>query len=282
MKRKIPKGRGRRARRPLWLMAPALLGFGLFYLAPFGVSVYYSLLENMFSRRFAGLENYAHILQDEYYLLALGNTAVFTCVAVPLGVALGFLLAALLQGARGTMARLRGVFLLPMLLPSAAVVLSIGVVFAQDGVIWRLLGYGAMDMRWALYVFYIWKNAGLFMMLFMAGFAGIDPQLYEAAALDGCSRFRQHLAITLPLSIPTVIFVTVLAIVNALKIFKEAYLLYGAYPSREIYMVQHYMNHQFETLHYQNLTSAAIVFALGVYVLVALGMFLAKRLTKED
>lgn len=271
----------RRTSRPIWLLIPALVGFGVFYLAPFAVSVGYSLLENMFSRAFVGLTNYAHILRDEYYLLALKNTAVFTAIAVPVGVAVGFVLAALLKGAQGAVARLRGVLLLPMLLPSAAVVLVMGALFARDGILWRVLGYDAMDMRWSLYVFYIWKNSGLFMLLFLAGFSGIDPQLYEAAALDGCSRFRQHIAITLPLSIPTVIFVTVLAVVNALKIFKEAYLLYGAYPSREIYMVQHYMNHQFETLHYQNLTAAAIVFALIIYMLVGLGMLAARRLTRE-
>ena len=104
----------------------------------------------------------------------------------------------------------------------------------------------------------------------------MHPSLYEYASLEGAGWWRQAFRITLPQVLPTAFMVFVLAWVNAFKIFKEVYFIGGPYPEESLYTLQNYMNNMYGKLNYQNVTTAAYIFALIVFVLFGI-LFLTQR-----
>ena len=118
-------------------------------------------------------------------------------------------------------------------------------------------------------VLFLWKNLGYFMILFMAALNNIPKTLLEVADVEGASAAHKFFKIKLRYLSPTVLFVTILSIINAFKVFREIYLLTGDYPFTGLYMMQHFMNNMFRELDYQRLSAAAVILALAMIVLIA-------------
>lgn len=273
-------------KKQLWLLVPGLLGFLLFYLAPFIYSFYFSMVDNTFNRKFVRLSNFVMVIKNKYFRLALKNTFEFTGVGVPILVFISFILAILMVNQSDRMSVARMAFVIPILLPSAAIVAIWQILFCENSFIIKSL---TNNITWfhniglykiPIYLFFIWKSAGYNMILFISGLLSIPHDIYEACEMDGASGLKKHLYITFPLLLPTTFFVFIISMVNSFKIFKEVYLLYGAYPDTSIYFVQHYMNNHFHKLNYQNLATGAIIFAIIVYIIVALGYKAENRLSK--
>ena len=264
------------------LALPLAICFGIFYVFPFAYSFYYAVVDSAFSHDFVGLRNFASILANEYYQLALHNTFAFVLTGTPILVSVSLLLSTSLYGMRGDCSLIRCLFILPMLLPTASVVPFIKQVFTStnsDVLSFLQQAYipESLIITLPVYFLYIWKNAGLNILLFISTYTAIPYEIYEAAAIDGAGRMIRFTCITLPLIRPTLFYVILLSIVQALRIFKEAYLLYGAYPHRTIYMVQHYMNNHFYKLNYQLLTAGAIFFATIVYIIIAIAYRIERK-----
>lgn len=243
---------------------PLIALFLLFYIVPLAGSLRYSFTESAFSARFVGLKNYIETISNRNFRLSVKNTAQLLVIGVPLLIGISLLLALLMQRAGERLEVLRCLLVLPMLLPSAAV----ADVFGKMG------AYGA---RLPVIMIYIWKNAGFLMILFLAAFSMIPREIYEAAALDGAGRARMFFSFTLPLIVPSLLFAVLLAMAYNLRLFREAYLLYGAYPAAEMYLTQHYMNNHFEKLNYQKLTTAASLFFAALFVVVGAGVRIAEK-----
>jgi len=258
-------------------LGPSLVGFSVFYLVPFAGGVVYSLLDSPVRGRFVGLANYAALLASRAFLTALRNTALFSALCLPLAVALSLVLALLLVGRSRHVRTFRLVFITPLVVPIASVALvwqlGLGRWGALNGMLVRL-GMSPVDWmntpwsRVALLALYLWKNLGYGMVLFLVGLQAIPGEYYEAAAMDGAGRWRRFRSITCVYLTPTAFFVLIISIVNSFKVFREAYLMAGAYPDERIYMLQHYMNNTFRSLDYQRLTSAAVLMAAAVYLIV--------------
>ncbi len=260
------------------LLIPGLAGVMIFYVIPFFASVYYSLVEGTFSSKFAGISNYVSIFSNRYFRLALANTLEFTSVAVPATVFISFIVALLLVSRVKKFLAVRMAFIVPVLLPSAAVIFFWQMIF-PDGI---FSGMVTGKLVWLpVYLLFIWKNTGLNMILFIAAFASIPADIYEAAALDGASALKKHFYITTPLVMPATLFVIMITTVNSFRIFKEIYLLYGSYPAESMYTLQNYMNNHFLKMNYQNLAAAAIIFFLIVYAIVAAGLGTGSLLEKR-
>lgn len=265
----------------VWLLLlPGLSGIMLFYVAPFFGGIYYSLMDGSFQNRFVGLANYQRVLNNSIFQLGLKNTWELSLLCAPIIWILSFALAAMLKmlGERRA-TPFRNILLLPYLMPSSAMLLIWLTMFDYGGVINRLvvaLGLervywlDGMALRTPVVMLYIWKNLGFSVVLFASALASVHPSLYEYASLEGAGWFVQSFRITLPQILPTAFLVFVLAWVNAFKIFKEVYFISGSYPSDQIYTLQHFMNNKFAKLDYQDVTTAAYLFAVGVIVLFAL------------
>ena len=122
---------------------------------------------------------------------------------------------------------------------------------------------------WVLTVCYIWKNLGYDIILWLAGLSGISKEQYDAAKVQGAGEWACFWYITLPQLKETAFVAGVLSFVNALRVFREAYLLAGNYPHKSIYMLQHLFNNWFVSLDIQKMTAAAVML-----VIVTTGMLI--------
>jgi multiple sugar transport system permease protein len=119
-----------------------------------------------------------------------------------------------------------------------------------------------------LLVLYIWKNSGYNIILFLAALNAIPTAYYEAADLDGAGKFRQLFGITLPLIVPYLFFIVVISVINSFKSFREAFILFGSHPHQSIYMIQHFMNNNFQNLNYIRLSVGAILIFTVIFTLM--------------
>lgn len=240
-------GGGKLNRRLVALALPCMAGMLLFYLIPLIGSARYSLMDSVFTQRFVGLENYRTVLCNRNFRMGVCNTAALIALGVPAVFAASLLLALFVQRHGSALHTLRATLLLPMLLPSAAV---------ADA--FQKLPLGAP--RSVLLSIYLWKNAGFLMLIFLAALQSVPAALYEAAALDGAGVRAMLFHITLPSIAGSAGFAAVLAAAYNLRLFREAYLLYGDYPAEGAYLLQHYMNNHFYKLQYPILAAAALLF----------------------
>ena len=269
---------------------PSFAGMLVFYISPFGVIVYYSLIRGVADHGFAGLQNYRNVIQNGAFQIAVKNTAVFSAVAVPGAVILAMVLALMLEARIPWKSQFRTFFLSPMMVPVASIILIWQVLFHSNGVVNELLvrlGGGKIDWLksdWSIVVIVLlfwWKNLGYNMILFMAALNNIPKELLEVAEVEGASKAYQFFHIKLRYLSPTVLFVTILSIINSFKVFREIYLLTGNYPYESLYMLQHFMNNMFRDVDYQRLSAAAVLLAIAIIILIAL-LFLAEDAFGKD
>lgn len=271
-------------------LAPSLLGVLIFFVLPFLVVIYYSFVENPISKRFVGLTNYINVLHNSAFRTAVGNTLLFSLIAVPLAVILGMMLAFLLDAGIPMRSQLRSAFLTPLMVPIASIVLIFQVLFDYNGVVNEvIMKFGAPRIDWlkssagllVIIILFLWKNLGYNMILFLSAMGNIPKDVVEVAQLDGANRFQIFWHVKLRYLSPMVLFTTILSIINSFKVFREVYLLTGEYPFGALYMLQHYMNNTFASADYQKLSTAAIYMSLVMIVIIGL-MFLAENRYGKD
>ncbi|MBM7563980.1 carbohydrate ABC transporter permease [Paenibacillus sacheonensis] len=275
----------REAAAVLAFLGPSLAGFLLFYVVPFGAVVYYSFVDTPIEGHYVGWDNYRQLWESASFRKAFGNSVAFAGVSVPVLFAVSLGLALLLIGAMPLRRTFRTVFLLPLVVPVASIALVWQALFHWNGAINGLaakMGYVPVDWmnsRWSFAVMlavYVWKNAGYNLILFLAGLASVPAEQYEAASIDGAGRWRRFRSITWPGLVPVSFFVAVMSIVGSFKVFRETYVVAGAYPNDAIYTLQHFMNNQFQSLDYSKLTSAAVLLSLVIGMTVFV-LFRAER-----
>lgn len=272
-----------------WLI-PNLIGVIIFFIVPFCVVLYYSVLDNPIFSNFVGLNNFVKLFSNSAFLKASRNTAIFSAIAVPLSVVLSLWMAFALNSKIPGKSWLRSCFLCPLMVPIASVVLVWQVIFHYHGTLNRILTMTGTDpvdwfnTSWAyllLTIMFLWKTLGYNMILFMSAIAGIPRDIIEVAELEGASGWYTFLHIKLRYLSPTILFVTILSIISSFKMFREVYLLTGDHPSESMYLLQHFMNNTFKSLDYQKLSSAAVLLSIVMVVIIGI-LFLIERTYGED
>lgn len=292
MKKKSKDQCGRRRERIFSnaCIIPSFAGVMAFFLIPFGIVVLYSLVNNPVMMDFVGAENFKSLFVNTAFRTAAKNTAAFSAAAVPLAVILSLGLAMLLDAKIPGKSVFRTFFLSPLMVPTASVVLVWQVLFHNNGTINQILEFfGADSVDWlksqygqvVIVCMFLWKNLGYNMILFMAALAGIPKDIIEVAELEGAGGFYKFVHIKLRYLSPTMLFVLILSLINSFKIFREVYLLTGDYPYDKLYMLQHFMNNTFNSLDYQKLSAAAVVFSLVMAVIIAV-LMIAENKFGED
>ncbi|MDD7429315.1 MAG: sugar ABC transporter permease [Oscillospiraceae bacterium] len=259
-------------------MVPSIAGVLIFFILPFFTVVYYSAVDNPITHEFVGFENFKALFGNKAFIAAAKNTAVLSLITVPPAVVLSMVLAMLMESSIPAKSGFRSIFLSPVMVPAASVVLIWQVVFHYNGTLnSRLLeAFGAEPVDWlkskyclvVIALLFLWKNLGYNMILYLSALAGMPKDLLEVAELEGADPFYRFFHIKLRYLSPTIIFVTILSLINSFKLFREVYLLTGDYPYEGLYLLQHYMNNTFRTLDYQKLSSAAIVMMLIMIVII--------------
>lgn len=272
-----------------WLfLLPSLLGVLLFYAIPFLFSLYYALVDNMGAQEFVGLKNFSETLTNSLFQSAALNTTIFVGLSVPLSMAVSLFLSLCLQGMKKGRVPATMLMLLPLVVPSGTIVYFWKVLFDSNGLLQKILiqmGFShelVAQNGWAMGVLvavFLWKNVSYNIVLFWSGLNWIPKTYYEQMALEGAGKWKQFTNVTWIYLSPTTFVVLLMSIVNSFKVFKEVYMLYGAYPSPDIYMLQHYMNNQFLSLNMQKLSSAAYILFLVIGIILLIVFYAQKRVT---
>jgi alpha-1,4-digalacturonate transport system permease protein len=293
--------------RLAWLfVGPNLLIFGLFTFSPILINFIYALTGGVglmpLDRPYVGAENFAVLLECRDYLdlqtcrkdifwRALFNTAQFSVIQVSLMVFFSLLTALVLNRKIIGRGFWRGVFFYPVLLSPVVVALIWKWLLQSNGVLNAgLVAAGMEPVDWlttASWAFFwtvlvsIWAHMGFYTLILLAGLQAIPQDLYEAAEMDAASPWRTLWRITLPLLMPNLIVVLVLAMIRAVQIFDEVFVLTGGGPgSATTFIVQFIYQTGFaEQIHLYGLAAAAsLILALGLMLLT----FVQLKLTKAD
>lgn len=290
IRRKQNKKKHKKTVCSLLFLAPSFIGVLLFFFIPFGVVVYYSMIDNQVRKNFVLFDNFIALMSNKAFQMAAANTLKFTLVSVPLAVILSLLMACMLDKSILFKSQFRSFFLTPMMVPVASVVLVFQVIFNQNGVLNEFLSvFGQDKIDWfksdyamvIVVILFLWKNLGYNMILFMAGLAAVPQEVMDAAKMDGAGDFQMFVHLKLKYLSPTIFFVTIFSIINSFKVFREVYLLTGDYPYESLYMLQHFMNNAFQSLNYQRLSAAAIVMSLFMIVIIGI-LFVAENHFGKD
>ena len=269
---------------------PSLAGVLVFFVLPFLVVIYQSVLDNPVTKNFVFLKNYEMLVNNNAFRMAVKNTLTFSAIAVPLAVILPLLLAIILMSNIPGRSRFRTMFITPLMVPVASVVLIWQVVFHYNGVLNEITAmFGAAPIDWlkseyghlVVLVLYLWKNIGYNMILFMSALAAIPKDIIEVAMLEGAGPIRRFFAIKLRYLSSSIVFVSLLSLINSFKVFREVYLLTGDYPYDTLYMLQHFMNNTFGSLDYQKLSSAAILMSVVMIIIIGAMLIIDEKFGGE-
>jgi multiple sugar transport system permease protein len=211
------------------------------YAYPLGLAVWMSFHHYIFTapgatvpRPFVGLDNYRAVLSDPAVRQSFLNILIFLVINVPLTVALSLVLATALNAAIPFRTFFRVSYYVPYVTASVAVVGVWLFLFNSDGLVNRALGPLAPDPSWlinqnlampSIAVYVTWKQLGFFILLYLAALQNVPRELYEAASVDGASRWNSFWSVTVPGVRPATTLVTLLAIITGANLFTEPYLL---------------------------------------------------------
>ncbi len=231
--------RGREALTGFAFLLPSLVPLVVFTLYPLANSGYLSLVKwNLLSPRkeFIGVANYTRMASDPALLRIFTNTAIYTGAVVSIGVVVGLILALLLNRPLWLRPVWRGVFFLPTVVP-LAVLSGLWLWIYDPG--FGLMNYLLRSVRlpasqwlhspdsalWAIIVMMSWQTAGYNMVILLAGLQNIPEELYEAARLDGAGRAAILARITVPLLSPTLLFLVIVASIQAFRVFDPIWVM---------------------------------------------------------
>jgi multiple sugar transport system permease protein len=122
---------------------------------------------------------------------------------------------------------------------------------------------------WLVVLIYLWKYTGFHTLIYIMALSAVPPEQYEAASLDGASAWHKLLHITLPCIKPFIWFNMLLAIMNSFRIFRDVYVLFGDYPPRNVYLIQHFIQNNFIKLNMDYVYCAAYIFFAVLTVIFA-------------
>ncbi|GAA4214257.1 carbohydrate ABC transporter permease [Actinocatenispora rupis] len=265
------------------LLLPSFAGLVLFYLWPAVKTLYLSFTNvgPFGGSTWTGLSNYTALVHDDKFVRSMVNTVLYAGVVVVVGIPLAIAIAALLNtsGLRGK-TFYRTLYFLPVVTMPAAVGMVWQWLYNGDyGLINYLLSVvGIGGPRWlttaplalfAIAVVGIWMGLGNNIIILLAGLQGIPKELYEAADVDGASRFTQFRKITVPMLSPSIFFVTVLSVINTLQVFDLLFLMMSktnpALPETETIV---YLFYERAFVDNQRGAAAAVSFVLFVLMLI--------------
>ncbi|WP_285313910.1 sugar ABC transporter permease [Pseudarthrobacter sp. fls2-241-R2A-168] len=274
-------------------LAPTVLGMALFTFLPIIGSLVLAFFrwDIISAPQFVGFANFASLAEDPTVRVSFLNTIVFVIVAVllQLGIALG--LASMLQARMPSWLRvfLRSTFFFPLVLSAASVSIFMRYMFnEQFGVVnWLLSLIGIPAVPWltspvasaaVVVLVYVWQNFGFSFLLFLGALTNIPKELHEAANLDGATGWKQFSNVTLPLISPTVLVASVMAIISALQVFDQPYVLTNGGPgdsTRTAVMV--IFESAFQQLEFGEASAIGLILTVLILAVTALQFRLSRR-----
>mgnify|MGYP003146904642 FL=1 len=227
------------------LMAPSLALLSLFAFYPAIATFFGSLFTRGTTRRpssFAGFENYLDLFADPTFWTVAGNNLIYAGVTIPVSIIFALIMALWANAHIPARSFVRSAYFTPTILPMIAAANLWLFFYTPDlGIIDRITGFfGAEPTNWlgqpetalaAVIIVTIWKEAGFFMIFYLAALQTIPPDLREAASIEGAGRWTYTRRVLLPLLMPTTIFVFVNALINSIKLIDHLFILIKGGPN---------------------------------------------------
>ncbi|CAH0140584.1 carbohydrate ABC transporter permease [Microbacterium foliorum] len=284
----------RSGRSIIWVfLAPTVIGLGLFNLVPIVGSFVLAFFrwDIISDPVFVGVDNFVDLAMNPTVRVSFLNTIGFVVVAVILQLTVALVLAILVQSKMPAWLRtfFRSSLFFPLILSAASVSLIMAYLFNQEfGLVNQTLNLiGIADVGWlttgfgakvVVLLVYVWQNFGFTFLLFIGGLAAIPSEVYEASSLDGAAGWTQFRMITLPLVSPTLLVASVMAIINALQIFDQPWVLSRGGPGDETRTaVMVIYESAFRELDFGGASAIGIVLTLLIMLVTAIQFRLSRR-----
>ncbi|MDI9547800.1 MAG: sugar ABC transporter permease [Chloroflexota bacterium] len=260
--------------------APWILGFVFFIAGPMLASIILSFTnwDLLSPIRFVGFGNYNKLLfNDPLLYQSLKVTSIYAFVSVPLQVALGLVLAILLNQKIKALSFFRSIYYLPSVIGGISVaIMWRWILGTQFGMVNTLLSYAGIegpawlgDPQWVLVSFIImslWGTGGA-MLIYLGGLQGIPSELYEAADVDGAGPIPKFLRITVPMMTPVIFFNMIIGIIHALQEFVAPFVMTGGGPhNSSLFLVLYLYRNAFQM--FQMGYASAIAWVLFIYIMI--------------
>ena len=278
-------------------VAPAVILLIAFLVVPMIYTVYFSGFKYQIMRpdamKFIGFENYQKLFSDKNFWLALKNTVYFTVIVVPCQCALALALALLVSKKFRGVAVFRTMYFAPQLTSMVVISVLWSVLYNANpntGLINSILvSLGMSPIKFlsdantamnSIIFMSAWQGAGYQMMIFLAGLQGIPRDQYEAASLDGATKFKQFLYITLPGLKGTIKYVIMITMIQAMKLFTQPYIMTQGGPKNSTKTLVYYIYTQgFQKGNFGYACSIAAVFFV---IVVCMSMAMKKVTAATD
>lgn len=285
---KLPSARlGRKVRPYFWLL-PAFLLFFLFTFYPFLQTIYKSLFivdATGHAKTFVGLENYAYILSDERFRIAVKNTLWFLVLTVPISKVIGFALAMLAHKRRKFSWFYETSFALPMAMAASVIAMIFQLLYVSPlGIINGTLG---IDIPWltdaryamiAIAIIQIWLSTGYAFVFLLSAIRSVPSDLVESASMDGASPLRQVFSIYLPLVSPTMFYLIFTDMAYGMMMMSLVNILTNGGPSNSTLTLMQYIFKQFNaTGNYTNANPAAVIAFLMTFIVTMVTFIWEKK-----
>ncbi|WP_447927908.1 carbohydrate ABC transporter permease [Vreelandella sp. EE27] len=273
------------------LLLPAAVLLGVFAYLPTITTVIQSLFLPGFRNepaQFVGLENYQYLFDDPTFWKVARNNLIYALGTIPTSIALALVMALFVNGRLPGRGLVRMAYFTPTILPMIAAA-NIWMFFyaPQIGLFNKLLGaLGFSGANWlgdpslalgSIIVMSVWKEAGFFMIFYLAALQAIPPELKEAADLEGTSRFSYFWRVTFPLLMPTTLFVLINALINAVRVIDHLFILTKGGPNNATNLLLYYV-YENAFAFFDRTTAATIT----VVILVVLALVATLKFTLLD
>jgi ABC-type sugar transport systems, permease components len=260
-------------KKALPFLSLSLAGVSVFVIIPY-IDVLRRSFTTITGKKFVGWGNYKVVIRNQAFRLAVFNNIRFIMICIPLLLLLSLLIAVFLYQESGMVTFIKGGLLLPMALPVASVVLFWQLSFHENGFLNAFLAFFNLPTRdwmnskysfWILIFSYIWRNLGYQIILWFAGLSMISREIYEAAKVDGANRWQCFIKMTIPNLKFMASTISILAVLNSFKVFREAYLVAGEYPHEDMYLLQHLFNNWFRDLAIDKIAVASVLLSITLF-----------------
>ncbi|MBU9710677.1 carbohydrate ABC transporter permease [Evansella tamaricis] len=231
---------------------------------------------------FVGMENYLMLKDDKVFWKVMGNTVTFVLAVVPISMALALSMALFLNRKFIGSGIMRAVFFYPAIIPSVAIAnIWLFVYTPNFGLLSQFLSlFGISSLNilgntetvlWGTIVMAIWKEAGFYMIFYLAGLQNLSKEIYESTKLDGANSWQSFSRITFPLLMPTTLFVLILATTNAFKLVDHLVVMTGGGPNNASNLLLFYI---YQTaFSYWNDSKAAVLTIIFLVILLSIAVF---------
>lgn len=268
-------------------LAPALTAIFIFFFIPVFSAFLISFtdfdiysLSSYTNARFIGFDNYIRLFNDPLFWTSLKNTFYFVLVAGPISIFISLMAAIILNS---KLIKFKGIFRLNYFIPVVTTLVAVAIVwrfiyhpkFGLLNYVLSIIGIDGIDWlgdpNWsmpAIIIMAVWKNFGYNMIIFIAGLQNIPEYLYEAARIEGATKWQQFQSITIPMLAPTTLFISIITLIGFFQLFAEPYIMTQGGPLNSTLSIVQYMYQ--EGFRWWNMGySAAIAFVLFFIIMLA-------------